>query len=521
MTAAIVIGTGRSGTSLAMQALDALGLPMIGDAVPASENNLRGTGEAVGLRDAMFRLHRALGSPRGFMPDGWQDTRIARETRDWLANYFLSGRDGIAQHGFAMKFPLSSLFLPLVGAAARDAGVEPVWIWATRPPSEVISSLMRSYRRDVEHDAAVWAQRSFYLLRDAPDDTWLLPYENWRKDPDGQVGYLAEMVGCDDAERVAAAKSCFAASLDHAPAVVPPMPAKARSVAERISSAMDGQKGRLRDVVDRESTSFSETMRMLGDALNQLVPSPVLTDDESGMRLAALDRFARDPKKEAEMKDELEVLANRIREVAAENARLRRMPDPASNDSGDQAAPASGMTPPVFAEIMRLREAEIAQQAEEIETLRSRLAEALAAAEAHDVVLQDQRAQFDALQQSYQTLAQARDDAEEDAETYHRAKLSAAEMRANSFERLATRREADIENLKQRLNAAQTQADTDASNALREEMRVLSASLEAKDSQLSELAAQLAESEAERERMLASKSWRITAPLRGFRRMTS
>nr|MCS5602838.1 hypothetical protein [Paracoccus sp. (in: a-proteobacteria)] len=72
MTVAIVIGTGRSGTSLAMQALDALGFPVVGDVVPAGENNLRGTGEAVELRDAMFRLYRSLGSPRGFLPDGWQ-----------------------------------------------------------------------------------------------------------------------------------------------------------------------------------------------------------------------------------------------------------------------------------------------------------------------------------------------------------------------------------------------------------------------------------------------------------------
>jgi len=181
MTVAIVIGTGRSGTSLAMQALDALGFPVVGDAVPAGENNLRGTGEAVELRDAMFRLHRSLGGPRGFLPDGWQNTSVACDTREWLTRYLSVGAADEGQQNLALKFPLSSLFLPLLRDAVREAAVEPVWIWATRPPAEVIASLMRAYHSTVENATATWVQRTFYLLRDSPDDTHLLPFGTWRE----------------------------------------------------------------------------------------------------------------------------------------------------------------------------------------------------------------------------------------------------------------------------------------------------------------------------------------------------
>ena len=113
-TAASLTASRSSGTSLAMQALDALGFPVVGDAVPAGENNLRGTGEAVELRDAMFRLHRSLGGPRGFLPDGWQNTSVACDTREWLTRYLSLGAADEGQPNLALKFPLSSLFLPLL-----------------------------------------------------------------------------------------------------------------------------------------------------------------------------------------------------------------------------------------------------------------------------------------------------------------------------------------------------------------------------------------------------------------------
>lgn len=487
MSLAVVIGVGRSGTSLAMQALDKLGYPVLGTTVPASENNLRGTGESLALRDRLFKLHKALGGPRGFLPDDWQRHPEARATLNWLARYMRRGAVKDEGRKLAMKFPISALYLPLMTAAADRAGVKPVWIWASRPPAEIISSLMRSYKQDSDHAAAVWAQRSFHLLRDAPDDTFFLPYSGWRKDPNAQVDYLAQLLDVTDAERIAAAKGCFSATLDHARDAALELPETVAPAVAQVSALIAGRRGRLSDVMDRNAIPYFETMGTLADTINRLVPEALLTKGEAEMRLAILDRYSQDPVKEADMKDEIEVLANRIRAVSAENTRLRQEID-AEQGSVAAAPPAS----PAAAHA----------QSAELVALREALAKAEAKIEEQAGKLESNLAQIQQQRDSYQALAQLRDEAEEDAETTHRAKLGSAEMRANRFERVARNREAEIEKLKQRLAALRDQ-------------------LPQSEHMLEQTALQLAESEAERARMLASKSWRITAPLRGFRRIFS
>lgn len=519
MTVAIVIGTGRSGTSLAMQALDALGFPVVGDAVPAGENNLRGTGEAVELRDAMFRLHRSLGGPRGFLPDGWQNTSVACDTREWLTRYLSVGAADEGQPNLALKFPLSSLFLPLLRDAVREAAVEPVWIWATRPPAEVIASLMRAYHSTVENATATWVQRTFYLLRDSPDDTHLLPFGTWRENSDAQVAYLAGTLGCEDGERIAAAKACFSARLDHAQSDPPPLSDQAAAALERVSSMLDGKKGRLADLVSRDSDQFCDALMMLGTALNKLVPPSSITDDEAALRLAMLERLSQDPAEEAKMKDELEVLASRIREVAAENAKLLRQSSTDSGNVKNNTKSDGNSTGATVKDGARMREVEISRLSEENRTLRNELAKVRAAGEEQAELFKTERKQFEALRLSYQTLAQARDDAEESAETHHRAKLGAAEMRASILERRALRHEAQNEKLQQRLNAMSSEADSSAIASLREENLELSVRYKEAHQKLARTAAKLAESEAEKKRMRRSKSWRVTAPLRKLRQL--
>ncbi len=219
------------------------------------------------------------------------------------------------------------------------------------------------------------------------------------------------------------------------------------------------------------------------------------------------------------MKDELEVLASRIREVAAENAKLLRQSSTDSGNVKNNTKSDGNSTGATVKDGARMREVEISRLSEENRTLRNELAKVRAAGEEQAELFKTERKQFEALRLSYQTLAQARDDAEESAETHHRAKLGAAEMRASILERRALRHEAQNEKLQQRLNAMSSEADSSAIASLREENLELSVRYKEAHQKLARTAAKLAESEAEKKRMRRSKSWRVTAPLRKLRQL--
>lgn len=248
----IVVGTGRSGTSLAMQALGALGVSLPQEVVPPSEHNPRGTGEAIEVRDRMLDLNVRLGRVVAHRPEDWQRHPAARETVTWIENYLRVSKEKSGPHGFAVKFPLASLFLPLWKEGAERAGVKLRMIWATRDARQTIRSLIRSDNATIVQSSRVWAQRNYYVLRDAPPDTLLLPYEGWRTDVEGQMVVLAQATGVTDSNILARAKQQFLAPLDHTTDDAETLAPTAAEVASRIDSAIVGKSGQLDEIIDAD-----------------------------------------------------------------------------------------------------------------------------------------------------------------------------------------------------------------------------------------------------------------------------
>ena len=186
----LVVGVGRSGTSLAMQALRRLGAVMSEQMVPPSPTNRRGALEDWDVRDAMMALWRDLGRFEGLRPSGWDEQPATRQAAGWLEDYLsrVSQRPGEV---FACKYPLASLFLPIWLEAAERSEVRLTVIWATRKADAVIASQQRSYRPGAQQATVHFCQRTLYLLQDLPAETLLLPYEGWRSDPVAQLRSLA------------------------------------------------------------------------------------------------------------------------------------------------------------------------------------------------------------------------------------------------------------------------------------------------------------------------------------------
>lgn len=319
-----VIGSGRSGTSLAMQVIDRLGIESGRDWVPASENNLQGTGEDTEVRDIMLSFQAALGREGGLRPHGWLSGSAAEDARTRLCHYLTSSASKAGTGGFAVKWPSSSLYIPLWQEVAEAVGISLRFLWATRAAPSVLASMQEAYGMRLHVAEGRFMQRVFYTLRDAPDDTLVLPYEGWNNDSEGQVAAIAAWLGVADVSSCEVAAAVFSPTLDHSSQFNPP---EVPEVLEQVDSLIVGRRGRLGDLVDRRSPEYFLAMTKLSDRLSAGLAKDGggNVEEQSEMRLRFLESSGGESRMgNVDVAEHASILRRRIREVERENRRLQR-----------------------------------------------------------------------------------------------------------------------------------------------------------------------------------------------------
>lgn len=168
-TLVLVVGSGRSGTSLFTGIMQRLGFHVPQPEVTADPTNPRGFAEPKWVVD----FHTSLLSRAGVQvadarPSAWAETaRVAidedvrRRLREWLAAEFTE-----ADH-VIIKDPRLSWFLPLWRQGAHDVGALPKFATVLRHPAAVIESKQRSYgswQGDVERTAG-WINQVLFTER--------------------------------------------------------------------------------------------------------------------------------------------------------------------------------------------------------------------------------------------------------------------------------------------------------------------------------------------------------------------
>jgi len=143
----LVVGVGRSGTSLLSGILGQLGLHIPQPEVNANATNPRGFGEPRWVVDFHTRLLKQRRvTVNDARPAAWADTgrsaespAVTRELHEWL-------RGQLDQHGaVVVKDPRTSWFLPLWMRCSSDLGVPPVFVTMLRHPAETLASAQKSY----------------------------------------------------------------------------------------------------------------------------------------------------------------------------------------------------------------------------------------------------------------------------------------------------------------------------------------------------------------------------------------
>ena len=143
----LVVGVGRSGTSLLAGILGELGFHLPQPEVEADETNPRGFSEPRWVVDFHSRLLKARRmTVNDSRPAAWEKTFAAAEReplraelREWLSGEFAQGE------AVVVKDPRTVWFLPLWQRCASDLGVPTSFVTMLRHPAEVLRSAVKSY----------------------------------------------------------------------------------------------------------------------------------------------------------------------------------------------------------------------------------------------------------------------------------------------------------------------------------------------------------------------------------------
>jgi hypothetical protein len=143
----LVVGVGRSGTSLLTGVLGELGFHIPQPEVEADDTNPRGFSEPRWAVDFHTRLlQRAAVTVNDSRPAAWEKTFAAAEdqtlrgeVRGWLEEQFAHGQ------AIVVKDPRTVWFLPLWVRCAQELGVAPSFVTMLRHPAEILRSAVKSY----------------------------------------------------------------------------------------------------------------------------------------------------------------------------------------------------------------------------------------------------------------------------------------------------------------------------------------------------------------------------------------
>lgn len=190
----VVLGVGRSGTSLAMQALETLGIRVSENIIPPNVSNPKGFYEDADIVEIHKQLLNTL-TPSPAMPlqEGWINTPQARQALKQL-KAIVEAQLGTGKGVWAFKDPRTATFLPLWIRLFNQLKIVPRFVLAMRQPESIIESFAQQYGNDQEFAELIFLQRTLDALYFTGGDCHLLPYENWFTSPQQTLQQLADFV---------------------------------------------------------------------------------------------------------------------------------------------------------------------------------------------------------------------------------------------------------------------------------------------------------------------------------------
>jgi hypothetical protein len=191
----VVLSPGRSGTSLLMKALGAMGMRLSENMIPGSVGNPEGFFEDVDIVEVHKELLQNLNThPVLPLPDGWFESESTKKAKPKLKK-ILEDRLQESNTIWGFKDPRTASFLPLWNRILSAPGTVPVFILAVRDPAVVATSLKHQVNREEVITELQWLQRTTDALYHTSADCFIVHYEDWFTRPFELAQGLLEYTG--------------------------------------------------------------------------------------------------------------------------------------------------------------------------------------------------------------------------------------------------------------------------------------------------------------------------------------
>lgn len=161
--AVLILGNGRSGTSVLTRALNFMGVDIGDDKfIKAKAANPKGYFE----NKRILEIHKKIGSKLKFRPSpkGYENSKKIRPYKEELISYIQE--QFLHKPVWAWKDPRTNDYLALWKDILRKLNVEPHHVVIIRNPIDVVASNKNAWDRDEEWALRQWQLRTLFSLRD-------------------------------------------------------------------------------------------------------------------------------------------------------------------------------------------------------------------------------------------------------------------------------------------------------------------------------------------------------------------
>ncbi len=528
-TAILVLGMHRSGTSALTAALHGLGASLGGELVAANHDNPGGYFENAAAVTAHETLLAEL--DRGWedlrdMPEGWLHAPAAEQARDAI-RALLAEQFGEASL-WALKDPRMCRLLPLWQPLLAEAGVQAKYLFVLRHPDEVAASLGRRDGIGADHAYLLWLRYFLDAERDSRGaPRCQLTYESLLGDPVSSLARVGEALAIEwpqppDGKLLSALLDPGQRHHRPMPATIEDGPRKAALDLHALACQGAWPDGDAQRALLQEwSRTLAPWLEGAGNALARA-------------RRDGLRALQRCQQAEAALEETKSLSVSRLADMQGLDARLQ------STDAALEAAESLSLSrlEEMRALHLRLQSTDAALEAaeslslsrlEEMQALHLRLQSTttLSLSRLEEVQALDARLRStDAALESATSLSLSRLEEMRALD----ARLRSTDAALESATALSLSRLEELQALDARLRSTELALQEASTLSLQRlgEVQALQAQLQAAEASLSEartrvgqgereidaLSQRVAEVEARLQRVLASRSWRLTRPLR-------
>ncbi len=194
----VVLGAGRTGTSLLMQILNKLGMTVSEVMTPPSEQNPVGAYEDSDVFNIQSELLSIIETNQLIpLPEHWLDHPGIKTHRNRLANH-ITDRIANSPTIWGVKDPRTALFLPLWQRIFNPQKIVPVYLLAVREPAATVSSLRKQYNQKESISELFWLHKNCAALNHTGNNCYIVHYEDWFTRPYELAESLLKYTGLDE-----------------------------------------------------------------------------------------------------------------------------------------------------------------------------------------------------------------------------------------------------------------------------------------------------------------------------------